>query len=65
MATDKYVSVRIKKSQFDTLAAFAEMSYSTVNKLVQQGCDNLISDEIPVLTEAIGEARKKITKRKR
>ena len=65
MATDNYVSVRIRKSQLDRLAAFAELNYSTVNKLVQQGCDNFINDEIPVLTEAIGEARKKITKRKR
>jgi hypothetical protein len=60
LATDKYVSVRIKKSQFDTLAAFAEINYSTVNKLVQQGVDNLINDEIPVLTQAISKARKQL-----
>lgn len=65
LATDKFVSVRIKRIQFDALAAFAEINCSTVNKLVQQGVDNLINDEIPVLTYAREEARKKITKRKR
>jgi hypothetical protein len=65
LATDKYVSVRIKKVQFDALAAFAEINYSTVNKLVQQATDNLIKDEIPVLTYAIEEARRKRRPRKR
>jgi hypothetical protein len=65
LATENYVSVRIKKAQFDVLAAFAEINYSTVNKLVQQGVDNLIKDEIPVLTYAIEEARKKRVKTKR
>jgi hypothetical protein len=64
LATDKYVSVRIKKAQFDALASFAEINYSTVNKLVQQSVDNLIKDEIPVLTYAIEEARKKRLKKR-
>lgn len=65
LATDKFVSVRIKRSQFDALAAFAEINYSTVNKLVQQGADIIINDEIPVLTQAIEEARRKRRPRER
>jgi hypothetical protein len=65
LATDKYVSVRIKKVQFDALAAFAEINYSTVNKLVQQGVDIIINDEIPVLIQAIEDARRKRRPRKR
>jgi hypothetical protein len=60
LATENYVSVRIKKSQFDALAAFAEINYSSVNKLVQQAADNFLEDEIPVLTEAISKARKQL-----
>jgi hypothetical protein len=65
LATDKFVSVRIRADQNEALKKFAEINYSTVNKLVQQGCDNLINDELPVLAQAIEEARKKRLKQKR
>lgn len=63
MATTKFVSVRIRVDQNETLKQFADMNYSAVNKLVQQATDNFINDEIPVLTQAIEQARKKMKRR--
>ena len=60
MSTDKYVSVRIRKDQFEALKAFAGLNYSHVNSHVQQAVDNFIQDEVPVWMEAAKKVRKQL-----